>query len=75
MNEEFKKGREYERKHTSMSLHFWMGGGCLTMAPVWFFFSVWDFDTKLKGWVSLTLFGAMSLLLAYSDKKEIKNYE
>jgi hypothetical protein len=70
---EFERGREYESKNHLRWEHTFFGWATLVMAPIFYFISVWDFNTKVNTWAGLTIFGCMALLLAYSEKKELKN--
>lgn len=70
---EFEKGMRYADLQRSLSFHKYLGWGMLVMAPIWFFFSVWEFNTRVNGWAAMTLFGSISLLLAYSEKRELKD--
>lgn len=72
MTKEFEKGREYERISYYISFHKYLGWACLVMAPIWYFFSVWDFNTKIYGWGALTIFGCLALWLGYSEAKELE---
>lgn len=65
MNKEFQKGVEYERKRREISFYLFLGWACIIMSPIWFFFSVWDFPTRLKGSIILMVIGILGLYLGY----------
>jgi hypothetical protein len=69
---EFEEGIEYERRQESISHYFWLGWVTLIIAPTFYFFSVLDFGTKVWDWAGFTICGCISLLLAYSEKKELE---
>ena len=71
MKNEFEKGREYERISHDLFFHKFLGWACLVMAPIWYFFSVWNFNTRINGWAVLTIFGCLALLLGYSESKKL----
>ena len=72
MTTEFEKGREYEHQRRQRAFHLFLGGSCLVLSPIWFFFSVWDFQQRLYGLLFFLVIGSLSLWLGYSGKKEIK---
>jgi hypothetical protein len=43
------------------NLDLFLGVVCIVMSPVWFFFSVWDYETRRNGAIYLLLFGVMAL--------------
>jgi len=61
----FEEGIEYERKRREISFYLLLGWACVIMSPIWFFFSVWDLSTRLKGSIFLIVFGSLSLYLGY----------
>ena len=71
MTEEFEKGREYERINSQKSQHLFLGWGFIIMSPIWFFFSVWDFNVKFYGGIGLFVFGLLWLYVARSEKKQL----
>lgn len=75
MVDEFEKGREYERESHNIFFHKFLGWACLIFSPIFYFFSVWDFNVRVNGWAFLTLFGSCLLLLAYSEDKQLKKLE
>ena len=70
----FEKGREYERKRHDAFFHKFLGWTCLILAPIYYFFSIWDFSNRVYTWAGLTLFGCFTLLLYYSEIKELKQW-
>ena len=52
-----------------ISMHKWFGVLCPIMALVWLYLSVWDINTKMKGYFFLLLFGFLNLSLYVEEKK------
>lgn len=71
----FERGREYERLDHQVSQHLFLGWSCLVMGIIWFFFSIWDFKTRLYGTIGLLLFSGASLSLGYSGRKELRQWK
>lgn len=69
---EFNKGMLYERKMRDRSFHKFLGWACILFGSFWFFFSVWDFNTRAWGFVILLVVGVLSLYLSYQERKELK---
>ena len=52
-----------------ISMHKWFGVLCPITALIWLYLSVWDINTKMKGYFLLLLFGFLNLWL-YADKRK-----
>ncbi len=72
MKNDFEIGREYERIASYVFFHLFLGWACVIMSPIWFLFSVWDFNTRVYGGIGLFIFGLLVLSLGYSEKKQLK---
>ena len=71
MTKEFERGMEYERLSREKSFHLFLGYGLVGGSILMVFSPYWNFWSSL----CLCIFGILSLLAGYSEKKELKLLE
>jgi hypothetical protein len=67
----FELGRAYERKSHDAFFHIFLGYASILAGWGFFAFSVWDWNTRLTGLITLNIVGCISLWLGFEESKEL----
>ena len=72
---DFERGQEYADLSRDKAFYLYTGYALLVGAPIWFFFSVWDFNKRFYGSIELLVLSLLFLLSGYDKKKQMKKCE